>query len=243
MPRDWRGDIVFSDHLAIFRGHVGDNKPHCHWASQITIALDGQLEFEASTGVQRADAVYFASKTTHRLISGFVCSIYFDPLSTSIYKALKTDAPAGWAAMSSAELPDELRSITADTPLPTLLESEALGLSSFADERIGRVTQALKAGLAQGQDLDRDALAGLANLSPSRFSHWFVEQTGVPLRSFKKWLKLRLAMDALIDGKGLTEAAMTGGFSDIAHLSREFSDSLGLTYLDAKKAWELSQQD
>jgi len=26
MGKDWKGDIVFSENVAIFRGHVGDNK-------------------------------------------------------------------------------------------------------------------------------------------------------------------------------------------------------------------------
>lgn len=80
------------------------------------------------------------------------------------------------------------------------------------------------------------------NLSPSRFSHWFVEQSGIPLRSYKKWVKLRMAMDVLLDGKNPMEAAMQAGFSDLAHMSRAFSESFGLTYRDAIHAWQQAQQ-
>lgn len=246
MPKDWRGDIVFSDYVAIFRGHVGDNKAHSHWASQITIGLNGHVEFEASSGVQSADAVYFASKTEHRLLSGFICSIYFDPLSNSLCKRLNKDAPDGWSALTYADLPPELGALTADTKLRTLLESESLSpplLTSSSDNRFQRVIQEINAQLSNGKDADRDALANLVHLSPTRFSHWFVERSGVPLRSYKKWRKLRLAMDALLDGKGPMEAAMLAGFSDLAHMSREFSDSFGLTYLDAQKAWELANKE
>ncbi|MCB0219470.1 MAG: helix-turn-helix domain-containing protein [Chrysiogenetes bacterium] len=241
MLKDWRVDIAFSDHVAIFRGHVGANKAHSHWASQITIALDGVVEFETSSGVSRSDAIYIASKTQHRLLSGFVCSIYFDPLSDSIYKTLNKEAPGGLVALSREELPHELASITADTELGALVNSLSVGLpapASSSDERFKLVIQEIQARLSEAGDVDRDYLAELINLSPTRFSHWFVERTGVPLRSYKKWLKLRVAMDALLDGKGPMEAAMAAGFSDLAHMSREFSESFGLTYLDAQRAWE-----
>lgn len=241
MPRDWRVDIAFSDHVAVFRGHVGANKAHSHWASQITIALDGAVEFETSSGASSADAIYIASKTRHRIISGFVCSIYFDPLSESIYKTLNKEAPDGLVSLSREELPRELRSITTDTDLRALVNSISLSLPALdasSDDRLDLVLQEIQAGLGEGRDVDRDYLAKLVGLSPTRFSHWFVERTGVPLRSYKKWLKLRVAMDALLDGKGPMEAAMSAGFSDLAHMSREFSDSFGLTYLDAQRAWE-----
>ena len=237
---------MFSDNVAIFRGYVGDNKTHSHWASQITIALEGKIEFEASSGLMSSDAVYFASKTEHRLESGLVCSIYFDPLHDALPKSLNENTQDGWAALSRDQLPEALQHITADTDLSELVNSEPLSqpnATTAADDRLQIVLQAIKSKLSEGNDVDRDTLANLINLSPTRFSHWFVERTGVPLRSYKKWLKLRTAMDAMLDGKNPMEAAMLAGFSDLAHMSREFSDSFSLTYLDAQKAWQHSQQN
>jgi len=73
-------------------------------------------------------------------------------------------------------------------------------------------------------------------MSPTRFSHWFVEQLGIPMRSYKKWLKLRLAIDALLAGVPPIEAAQAAGFSDQAHMSRSFSQAFGITYTNAKTA-------
>lgn len=243
MAKDWKGDIVFTDKVAIFRGHVGDNRRHSHWASQLTIAVEGEVEFEVQTGAGCAKAVYIASKTEHRLLSGFICSIYFDPLIDSILKALGIDTVEGWAALSTEELPNMLSSITASTDLRALLESESLrslGLSNSADQRLQSVLDVINQDIRLGQNSDRGTLARLINLSPTRFSHWFVEQTGMPLRSYKKWLKLRVAMDALLDAHTPMEAAMMAGFSDLPHMSREFSESFGLTYLDAQRVWEQS---
>lgn len=245
MPKDWKGDIVFSDTVAIFRGHVGDNKAHSHWAAQITIAVEGELEFETAAGPARSKAAYFASKTRHRLLSGYVCSIYFDPLAEPILDILNQDTPQGWLALSHDDLPPELASITASSDLQALLHSSALhtrDLSHSSDDRFKAVLDAITTQLGQGDDIDRDALASVAHLSPTRFSHWFVERSGVPLRSYKKWLKLRIAMDALLDGKPPTDAAMLAGFSDLSHMSRAVAESFGLTYLDALRAWEYASR-
>jgi len=246
MGKDWRGDIVFSDSVAIFRGHVGGNKAHSHWASQITIALDGEVEFETASGLISSEAVYFSSKTEHRLISGFVCSIYLDPLFDSLIKTLNKDASDGWKSLLHSELTQKLGSISASTDLRILLNSDLLrplNLTSSSDERFNKVIQEIKAWHSNGRDIGRDYLAKLVNLSPTRFSHWFVEKSGIPLRSYKKWLKLRVAMDALLDGESPVEAAMLAGFSDQAHMSRAVSDSFGLTYMDAQRAWDHFNQN
>ena len=246
MERDWRGDIVFSDSVAIFRGHVGPNKAHGHWASQLTIALDGTVEYEAGGAARCSSrAVYLCSKVTHRLFSGFVCSIYFDPMSESKLGRFGEGSAAGWTALSEDQLPDELGALSATTDLRALLDSEVLRVtapSTASDERFGDVVREIAFRLREGKSPDRDTLARRVGLSPTRFSHWFVEQSGIPLRSYKKWLKLRLAMEALLDGQKPTHAAMQAGFSDLAHMSRAFSESFGLTYLDALHAWQHAQR-
>ncbi len=246
MEKDWRGDVVFSDSVAIFRGHVGPNKAHSHWASQLTIALDGAVEFEAGdSGRRSSKAVYLSSKVTHQLFSGFVCSIYSDPLSESRLATLGGGSTAGWAALSEDQLPAELSALSASTDLRSLLNSDLLRVtapSSVSDDRFPNIAREIAMQLREGNDLDRNALARMANLSPSRFSHWFVEQSGMPFRSYKKWLKLRMAMDALLDGEKPTNAAMKAGFSDLAHMSRAFSESFGLTYLDALHAWQRASE-
>lgn len=246
MERDWRGDIVFSDSVAIFRGSVGPNKAHAHWASQLTIALEGTVDFEAGGSARRSSkAVYLSSKVEHRLLAGFVCSIYFDPLSQSSLEALGQGSPAGWAALSEDQLPAELRTLSASTDLRALIHSDALRVtarSAVADPRFRDIVHEIASHLRDGEDPDRNTLARRVALSPTRFSHWFVEQSGMPLRSYKKWLKLRMAVEALLDGEKPTDAAMRAGFSDLAHMSRAFSESFGLTYLDALHAWQHAQQ-
>ncbi|WWL46237.1 helix-turn-helix transcriptional regulator [Pseudomonas parakoreensis] len=76
--------------------------------------------------------------------------------------------------------------------------------------------------------VQREELAALVHLSPTRFSHWFVEQTGLPLRSYAKWLRLTQAVRHLASGEPITTAAHASGFSDSAHFSRTFRSLLGI---------------
>lgn len=65
-------------------------------------------------------------------------------------------------------------------------------------------------------------------LSPSRLRHLFVEQTGLPFKTYLLWLRLVRAVQVYSEGKSLTEAAHLAGFSDSAHFSRIFRRTFGL---------------
>jgi AraC-like DNA-binding protein len=80
--------------------------------------------------------------------------------------------------------------------------------------------------------LDRPiALASVAKsvgLSPSRVRHLFVEQTGLPFRTYLLWLRLTKAVGIFAGGGSLTEAAHEAGFADSAHFSRTFRRMFGI---------------
>lgn len=66
------------------------------------------------------------------------------------------------------------------------------------------------------------------HLSPSRLAHRFREVTGVPLRRYVLWCRLRRAADAAMRGSSLTDAAYLAGFADSAHLTRTFRAMFGI---------------
>ncbi|RSN26776.1 AraC family transcriptional regulator [Amycolatopsis sp. WAC 04169] len=70
--------------------------------------------------------------------------------------------------------------------------------------------------------------AAAAHVSPSRLTHLFSLEVGLPFRRFVVWLRIKRAVDAIHDGANLTEAAARAGFSDSAHLSRVFRATFGL---------------
>ena len=70
--------------------------------------------------------------------------------------------------------------------------------------------------------------AALVGLSPGRTRHLFVQQTGLPFRTYLLWLRLNRAVELYAGGASLTEAAHAAGFSDSAHLSRTFHRMFGI---------------
>jgi AraC-like DNA-binding protein len=86
------------------------------------------------------------------------------------------------------------------------------------DPRVDRVMAWLRARLDSRLSL-KDA-AEVANLSPSRFRHLFVAQTGVSFRAYLLWARVETAVGAAMNGRSWTAAAHDAGFADSAHLSR-----------------------
>lgn len=98
---------------------------------------------------------------------------------------------------------------------------------SCIDPRISRVLQKLDQ-TPDGQ-CDSKVLEAIACLSSSRLQHLFREQTGIPIRRYSLWLRLRRVLAQAIEGKTLMDAAHAAGFSDSAHFSRVFKAMFGIT--------------
>jgi AraC family transcriptional regulator len=87
-----------------------------------------------------------------------------------------------------------------------------------SDERILRAVAYIKSHLDAHLTLEQ--VAGEACLSPSRFRHLFVEQTGTALRPYVLWRRFLLAWEIVMRGESLSAAAHAAGFADAAHLTR-----------------------
>ena len=94
-----------------------------------------------------------------------------------------------------------------------------------ADERILRATAHIRARL--DAPLTLDEVAEVACLSPSRFRHLFVEQTGVALRPYILWRRFLRVWELLTAGESLSSAAHAAGFADAAHLTRTSRSMFG----------------
>ncbi|WP_455281590.1 helix-turn-helix domain-containing protein [Cupriavidus necator] len=92
-----------------------------------------------------------------------------------------------------------------------------------------RVLQAIDYIRARsGDTLTLEEVAGVVHLSPSRFRHIFVEETGMPLRTYQLWRRLLRVWEFLMQGDSLASAAHAAGFADSAHLSRTCRTMFGL---------------
>ena len=73
-------------------------------------------------------------------------------------------------------------------------------------------------GSRRSDELDRRLVPALNTLADS----------GIPLPS-RFWTRLRRAAEALLGGQSLADAAITAGFADQAHLTRQMREMMGLT--------------
>jgi len=95
------------------------------------------------------------------------------------------------------------------------------------DARIALAVELIRERL--GDAIPLNAIAAAVHLSPDRFRHLFMEETGVGFRPYLLWLRLECSLGAYVGGTTLTEAAHAGGFADSAHLSRTFKRMFGIT--------------
>ncbi len=95
-----------------------------------------------------------------------------------------------------------------------------------ADARIGRAVELIRERL--GEAIPLSAMAAAVHLSPDRFRHLFMKETGVTFRAYLLWRRLECSLAAYVAGETLTEAAHTGGFADSAHFSRTFRRMFGI---------------
>lgn len=72
-------------------------------------------------------------------------------------------------------------------------------------------------------------LARELRLSYTGTSHCFSRAVGLPLRSYRLWLKYFTAADLRLRGGSLTKIAHAAGFTDSSHLSRTWQASYGLS--------------
>jgi len=110
-----------------------------------------------------------------------------------------------------------------------------------SDERILRATAYIKSHLESSLTLEE--VAAQAFLSPSRFRHLFVEQTGMALRPYILWRRFLRVWELLMAGESLSTAAHRAGFADAAHLTRTSRRMFGFPPSALQMAAPLERRD
>lgn len=223
---------------------AGRGEAHSHHAIQISLGLSGPLAMR-SEGVGHWSEYRGAIVTPHHRhqFDGHrqtVANIFVEPETVQgrALLALHSQVPidrlpdGDGAAALAASLGHAFATGEADDALIGLSQ-RLVALSSRAelpraavDPRISRAIEWLRARLHEPLSL-ADA-AGIAHLSPSRFRHLFVAQTGMSFRGYLLWARVGSAVGAAMGGLSWTEAAQSWGFADSAHLSRTCRRMFGI---------------
>jgi AraC-like DNA-binding protein len=217
--------------------------PHAHYAIQIAIGMPAGLrvQFGLRDEWQRCAAALIPSRITHSIdvtecdwsavifvepetaegrslsarLGGTPHCIDTSPLESSIArleKAWRVDRTPQAVERACRALVRELAGTDA-APEPS-------------DPRILCAIAHIAARIDEAPSLEE--VARLVHLSPSRFRHLFVAETGMPMRTYVLWRRLLHVWSLLMRGETLTSAAHAAGFADSAHLSRTARTMFGL---------------
>ncbi len=216
--------------------------PHSHHAVQVTLSLRGWFTLETTRDQQvRGPAAAVAPDTEHAFqAEGAVAHLFVDPdgrTGRELQRVLFAGAPLV-AIPGLVEVREQLAAAF-DAPSrkdQTLIELGRAVVAALApdgerdlrpDARVRRMSTWAAARLDAPVSLV-DAAAHVG-LSTGRARHLFVEQTGLPFRTYLLWQRLTKAVELFSGGSTLTGAAHGAGFSDSAHLSRTFRRMFGIT--------------
>jgi AraC family transcriptional regulator len=235
----WEGASLWAFDV-LPREESRSNRMHAHHAFQLTMAAGGIANIRTSEGLVEGPIILIAPDVPHAIEpEGRIALLFVEPegrAGAGLRRLLGDDPIVRLGAVPELEV--VLGRVWRD-PRPTYADVVAVGmrvLEHFAgpeepniarNPRIARVLDWLDPQRIESGVTAADA-AGVACLSESRFSHLFVEEVGLPFRTFLLWRRLMRAVDQIAAGESLTTAAHQAGFADSAHFSRTFHRMFGL---------------
>lgn len=208
--------------------------PHSHYAIQIAFGAEDGIGFRTSERDEwtRYGGAMIPSRQPHSMDATTVTAngvIFVEP-ETREGRVLHerylgggiTDMPTEAFAQTARLFQawrdaDQDALIAASTALISALTG-GVEPAEPSDERVVRAIAYINAHLDARLTLEEVAEAAI--LSPSRFRHLFVEETGMALRPYILWRRFLKVWELSSEGVSFSAAAHQAGFADAAHLSR-----------------------
>lgn len=237
------GSLWIMEAMSPNRQRARLNEPHSHHAVQVTLALDGDFEFESGDHRVAGDVVAVAPDAPHAFNArGLFAHVYIEPECragrAAASQLFEGDEPL--ACVEGVDLDDLAIDMATAFSRPRRDDRELIDLGRRViqllagetsapepDARVSRIVAWAQAQLDNPIGL-ADA-AELVGLSKARLRHLFVEQTGLPFKTYLLWLRLMKGLEEFAAGASLTDAAHDAGFADSAHFSRTFRRMFGTT--------------
>lgn len=224
----WNGGSLWIGHAA------GQGQSHAHHAIQISLALSGAVRFrrhEQDRWIDYSAAMVLPDEAHQFDGNGqTVAQLFIEPETAQGRALLERSAKEPIIALSGdaidqihATLQRLFAARATDAALIAAGEQAIARLSGgnpapSVDARITKAIAWMSSRLHGPISLAE--AARVAHLSPGRFRHLFVAQTGISFRAYLLWARVRYAVSAAMDGMSWADAAHTWGFADSAHLSR-----------------------
>lgn len=229
---------------------------HSHHALQLSVGLDGPLDYEFTAPAPdgdasvehprdsenhvmggRAEALLIGADVTHN-VSGRAVHFFCEPesnfgrrvlglLGASAVKQLPAEPLAALQNLGYLERPATGGPRHRDALRSVLELADTTPPAPPLDERITKILPNLLD--EQGRTRPLAELAASVHLSAERLRHLFVQETGLPLRRYALWQRTLAAIAPVANGNQLASVAHHSGFSDQAAFSRSYRRQFGRT--------------
>lgn len=255
MTAGYVGDFVAWNGGCLFIGSGGGViAPHAHYAIQLVLGYPAGLRVQAGRHGAWMDCAAAAvpSRAVHSIdVAACTWSVvlFVEPETTegrAITARLQGQVERfGDEIAAGAELDQAWRVAHSREAVQEAARRFVSSLSgtqpqNVSDPRVLRAIEQVRTRV--GETLTLEELAAAVHLSPSRFRHLFVEQTGMPMRTYQLWRRLLRVWEFLMQGENLAGAAHAAGFADSAHLSRTCRTMFGLAPSAMQMKGPLSRQ-
>jgi AraC family transcriptional regulator len=241
----YRGDFVAWTGVCGFIGEGGGGAPifpHSHYAIQLVIGAPPGLrvQFGRHGEWQSCAAALVPSRATHSIdVSGCDMSVvlFIEPetpegkaLAARLQGRLELLEPeavaVGVKRLERAWRVESSYDAVKAACMQLVQDVSRTAPRAPSDPRVLAAVEYIRQRVDQAVTLSEVAKA--ASLSPGRFRHLFVEETGMPLKTYLLWRRLLHVWTLLMRGETLSTAAHAAGFADSAHLSRTARTMFGL---------------
>lgn len=208
-----------------------------HHALRICLSSDRNIMVDLGESTIWTSAVLFGSGVRYNMEhKGLMCSLYIDPDCEAATGLVKLYGNFGLISLAGAieravrkcaqrVIADGSHAQTAFDEFSMVLGAPTTGRP--CDPRV-RVSLATLIDCLR----DRWPLAGLAEaagLSPHHFATLFKESTGLPVRTYVRWLRIQSVLRALAIGADQTSAAKAAGYSSALVFTNKFRHMFGVS--------------
>jgi AraC-like DNA-binding protein len=222
----------------------GRTEWHEHHAHQLTVAPAGTFRFrtEQEGKWESYEGALVPSHCTHQFeIDGVAMAhLFVEPESRAGRALTERFGASAVSQLSAADgraaaralfevfrsTPARERMVAAAAEAVAALSGATTEPDHALDHRLARALEYIRMNVRNPIALG-DVAAAVA-LSESRFRHLFVAATGSSFRAYLLWLRINLAIEAVMAGASWTAAAHEAGFADSAHLTRTHKRVFGI---------------
>jgi AraC-like DNA-binding protein len=224
----------------------GRAAPHSHHAIQVTLAIDEEggsffLDVPGAKPSPRTAAIVMPHRR-HQFDGrgGSIAQVFVEPETALGHRLRRLFPGDGVQAVPFDSIAAEVRALAAafrrGEPDAALARAgmrvvEKLAGSAPVHAPVSPRVETVIARLSEtgGAPMSLAEAAALAHLSPSRFRHLFVAETGTTFRAYVLWVRIQHAIVDMMAGRSWTDAAHAAGFADSAHLNRTFRRMFGIS--------------